>query len=51
MAVRFVPEERKRQVKTLFKGASSRKIALVSRRTYAKRSIVEALRQTISEYK
>ncbi|MBE6174611.1 MAG: hydrogen peroxide-inducible genes activator [Rikenellaceae bacterium] len=51
MAVGFVPEERKRQVKTLFKGASSRKIALVSRRTYAKRSIVEALRTTISEYK
>ena len=51
MAVGFVPEERKRQVKTLFKGASSRKIALVSRRTYAKRSIVEALRTTSSEYK
>jgi LysR family hydrogen peroxide-inducible transcriptional activator len=51
MALDFVPEERKRQVKTLFKGASSRKIALVTRRSYVKKSIVEALRQTISEYK
>lgn len=51
MAVEFVPEEHKRQVKTLFKGASSRKIALVTRRSYVKKSIVDALRQTISEYK
>lgn len=51
MALDFVPEERKRQVKTLFKGASSRKIALVTRRSYVKKSIVDALRQTISEYK
>ena len=51
MALDFVPEERKRQVKTLFKGASSRKIALVTRRSYVKKSIVDALRQTIAEYK
>jgi LysR family hydrogen peroxide-inducible transcriptional activator len=51
MALDFVPEERKRQVKTLFKGASSRKIALVTRRSYVKKSIVDALRSTISEYK
>ena len=51
MALDFVPEERKRQVKTLFKGVSSRKIALVTRRSYVKKSIVDALRSTISEYK
>ena len=51
MALDFVPEERKRQVKTLFKGASSRKIALVTRRSYVKKSIVDALRTTIAEYK
>lgn len=51
MAVEFIPKERSRQVKTLFKGASSRKIALVTRRSYVKRAIVEALRQTISAYK
>ena len=51
MAIEYIPKERSRQVKTLFKGASSRKIALASRRTYAKRSIVEALRQTITELK
>ena len=51
MALDFVPEERKRQVKTLFKGASSRKIALVTRRSYVKKSIVDALRSTILEYK
>jgi LysR family hydrogen peroxide-inducible transcriptional activator len=51
MALDFVPEERKRQVKTLFKGASSRKIALITRRSYVKKSIVDALRTTISEYR
>ena len=51
MAIEYIPKERSRQIKTLFKGASSRKIALASRRTYAKRSIVEALRQTITELK
>ena len=47
MAIEYIPKEHSRQVKTLFKGASSRKIALASRRTYAKRSIVNALRTTI----
>ena len=47
MAIEFIPKEHTRQVKSLFKGASSRKIALASRRTYAKRSIIEALRSTI----
>lgn len=49
MAVDYVPEKRKRQVKTLLKGASSRKIALAVRRTYVKRSIVDALQKTIME--
>lgn len=49
MALEFIPKERSRQIKTLFKGASSRKIALASRRTYVKRSIVEALKNTILE--
>jgi len=47
MAVEYVPKERLSQVKTLLKGASSRKIALVVRRTYVKKSIVDALRATI----
>lgn len=49
MAVKYVPKERMSQVKNLLKGASSRKIALVMRRTYVKKSIVDALRQTILE--
>jgi LysR family hydrogen peroxide-inducible transcriptional activator len=49
MAVDYVPEKRKRQVKTLLKGASSRKISLAVRRTYVKRSIVDALQKTIME--
>ena len=51
MAIEYIPKEHSRQVKSLFKGASSRKIALASRRTYAKRSIVNALRTTIIESK
>ena len=47
MAVEFVPAERKEQIKTLAKGAASRKIALAVRRTYVKHSIIEALRSTI----
>lgn len=49
MAVEYVPSERRNQVKTLLKGASSRKIALAVRRTYVKTSIVNALADTISE--
>lgn len=47
MALEFVPEGRRHQVKTLFKGASSRKISLTTRRTYVKQSLVNALRTTI----
>lgn len=49
MALEYIPKSRSRQVKTLFKGASSRKIALAVRRTYVKHSIVDALHSTIKE--
>lgn len=49
MAVEYVPEARRSQVKMLFKGASSRKISLAIRRTYVKRSLVDALKTTILE--
>ncbi len=49
MAVEYVPKERQSQVKSLLKGASSRKISLAIRRTYVKKSIVDALRDTILE--
>lgn len=49
MALPFVPKEHKDQIKTLAKGAASRKIALAVRRTYVKHSIIEALRASILE--
>lgn len=47
MALEFIPSEHKKQVKMLAKGATSRKISLVVRRTYVKSSIVDALVKTI----
>ena len=47
MALEYIPAERRSQVKTLAKGATSRKIAVAVRRTYVKTSIVQALMQTI----
>ena len=47
MALPYIPAERSRQIKTLVKGASSRKIALAVRRTYVKKSLVDALKATI----
>ena len=47
MALEYIPADRKSQVKMLAKGATSRRIALVVRRTYVKNSIVKALEQTI----
>lgn len=49
MAVEYIPKERRTQVKNLLKGASSRKISLAIRRTYVKKSIVDALKETILE--
>jgi LysR family hydrogen peroxide-inducible transcriptional activator len=47
MALEYIPAEHRSQVKTLAKGATSRKIAVAVRRTYVKTSIVQALMQTI----
>jgi len=49
MAIEYIPKERRSQVKKLLKGASSRKISLAVRRTYVKKSIVDALKNTIVE--
>ena len=49
MAVEYIHEERRKQVKNLFKGVSSRKISLAIRRTFVKRQLVDALKTTILE--
>lgn len=49
MALEYIPIGRKRQVKTLAKSATSRRIALAVRRTYVKNSIIRALETTIME--
>lgn len=49
MALEYIPEARRRQVKTLAKGATSRRIAIAVRRTYVKNSIINALESTILE--
>ena len=48
MAVDFVPEEKQKQIKTLAKGASSRKITMAVRRTYVKQSLIKALTESIT---
>lgn len=47
MALEYVPNDRKSQIKTLAKGATSRRIAIAVRRTYVKNSIINALENTI----
>lgn len=47
MAVPYIPADRRDRVKSLAKGATSRKIAMAVRRTYVKDSIVRALIETI----
>lgn len=47
MALEYISADHKKQIKTLAKGATSRKIALAVRRTYVKSSIVNALTDTI----
>lgn len=49
MALEYIPSSRKRQIKTLAKSATSRRIAIAIRRTYVKTSIIAALEQTIME--
>lgn len=47
MAVEYIPASRRPRLKTLAKGATSRKIAIAVRRTYVKQSIIHALTETI----
>ena len=47
MALEFIPLSRRNRVKSIAKGATSRRVALAVSRTYVKLSIVEALRKTI----
>lgn len=49
MALEYIPRERKDQIKSLAKGAASRKIAIAVRRTYVKSSLISALRESIME--
>ena len=47
MVADFIDESHKPQLKTLAKGATSRKITIAVRRTYVKRSLVAALKESI----
>ena len=47
MAVEYIPADRRDRLKTIAKGATSRKIAVAVRRTYVKNSIIRALTDTI----
>lgn len=47
MALEFIPLSRRNRVKSIAKGATSRRVALAVSRTYVKQSIVEALTGTI----
>ena len=49
MALPYIPDSLRGRVKTLAKGAASRKIVVAVRRTYAKETIITALRETIME--
>lgn len=47
IAIPYIPNELRNRVKTLAKGAASRKIVIGARRTYAKETIITALASTI----
>lgn len=47
MALPFVPQNRREQIKPLAKGATSRKITVAVRRTYVKCTLIEALKETV----
>lgn len=47
MAIDYIADDKRSRVKTLAKGATSRRIAVAVRRTYVKNSIIRALTQTI----
>lgn len=48
MVIDFIAPGHQSQLKTLSKGATSRKITLASRRTYVKRSLIAALKESIA---
>ena len=47
MVADYIDEKHRSQVKTLAKGASSRKITIAVRRTYVKRSLIDALKESV----
>lgn len=47
MATIYIPDSKKAQLKQFAKGATSRKVAVVVRRTYVKHSLVEVLKKEI----
>ena len=47
MAIEYIPADHRDRLKTIAKGATSRKIAVAVRRTYVKNSIIRALTETI----
>lgn len=47
MVADYIDEKHRPQVKTLAKGASSRKITIAVRRTYVKRSLIDALKESV----
>ncbi len=47
MAIRYISDEHRPQVKQLAKGAISRKIAVAVRRTYVKDTLIKALKESI----
>jgi LysR family hydrogen peroxide-inducible transcriptional activator len=49
MTLPYIPMENKSRIKTLARGAASRKIVIAVRRTYAKETIINALRESIIE--
>lgn len=48
MVVEYIADEHRPQVKTLSKGATSRKITIAVRRTYVKQSLIAALKESIA---
>ena len=50
MAIEYIPADHRDRLKTLSKGAMSRKIAVAVRRTYVKGTIIRALTDTILTY-
>ncbi len=49
MAIEYLPKNREKSIKPLENGSTSRKVAVVARRTYVKNSIVKALIETICQ--